>query len=176
MTDPIADGTSLHRNAAVIPKPRHPLLQRGTAYWRSKLKPDGRLPGRADIDPLEMRAFLSHVFLIDVLDAETYRVRLLGSVLSELYGGSFAGRALEDAVADKEALESFRKLYRHVSRNRAPVFNTGHVFWLRDRTWLEFEGAQLPLAADGRNVDMIFGIAALTPRNSPAPPARQAPG
>lgn len=174
MTEPAADRASLHRDAVVIPEPRHPLLKLGTAYWRSKLKPDGRLPGRVDIDPLEMRAFLPHVFLIDVLDAETYRVRLLGSVLSELYGGSFAGRALEDAVTDKEALESFRKLYRHVCRSRAPVFNTGHVFWVRDRTWLDFEGAQLPLAADGRNVDMIFGIAALTPRS--APQSDQAPG
>ena len=53
------------------------------AYWRSK-RGIRKIPARADIDPVEMRAFLPHVGLLETPDGTParpdYRVALAGGV------------------------------------------------------------------------------------------------
>ncbi|MBT5458530.1 MAG: PAS domain-containing protein [Rhodospirillaceae bacterium] len=44
---------------------RSPIIQDGFDYWRSKGWPD-RLPGREDIDPMDMSTLLPNVILLDV--------------------------------------------------------------------------------------------------------------
>ena len=76
--------------------PNAPILRRLLAYWQSKCGPDGRLPSRADIDPLDLRSMLPNIYLIDVLPDGKFRLRLLGEAHVAVYGHGLVGRIIDD--------------------------------------------------------------------------------
>lgn len=167
--EPVAplDAASLRFNATGAtdsPEPNSPVLLALLRYWQSICPADGRLPGRADLDPLKMRSLLPHVYLIDVLpggapDRWRFRARLLGEKHVEVYGPGLVGRIIDDVFPPAVAAE-FNRLYAVVVRRRAPVVNRGRVSWLRNKEFLEYEGLHAPLASDGVTIDCIFGAGA----------------
>lgn len=174
MTDPAVplDAASLRFNAtgaADGPEPHSPALLALLRYWQSKRHTPkdgtaGRLPGRADLDPLELRRLLPHIYLIDVLPGEVpdrwrFRVRLLGEKHVEVYGTGLVGKVIDDVFPAAVAAE-FNRLYAAVVRRRGPVVNRGRVSWIRNKEWLEYEGLHAPLASDGVSIDCIFGAGA----------------
>lgn len=145
------------RNAGVgAESPHAPILKTLLAYWHSKCPPDGRLPGRADIDPLELRGLLPNIYLVDVLAEGKFRIRLLGEAQVAVYGPGLVGRLIDDIFPPEPAAE-FNRLYSAVVRRRAPVINRGQVTWWNNREWMRYEGLHAPLAADGVTIDTIFG-------------------
>jgi hypothetical protein len=160
---PPLEAASLRFNATgAAEMPQTPVLQELLRYWRSKCRAD-RLPGRADIDPLELRGWLPNIYLIDVLpgdeDALRFRVRLLGEKHVEVYGPGLVGKVFDDIFPPAVAAE-FNRLYAAVVRRRVPVTNRGKVSWLRNKDFLEYEGLHAPLASDGSTIDCIFGAGA----------------
>lgn len=165
MTDPAAplDAASLQfdaTSAADGSEPHSPVLLTLLRHWRS-IGHGAMLPGRADLDPLEMRGLLPHVYLIDVLPGERadrwrFRVRLLGEKHVDIYGPGLVGRMIDDIFQPAVAAE-FNRLYAVVVRRRAPVVNRGRLSWLRHKEFLEYEGLHAPLASDGVTIDCIFG-------------------
>lgn len=137
-------------------QPRSPLLQTLLSYWQSKCGPDGILPGRQDLDPLELRSLLPSIYLVDVLDGNSFRIRLLGEEHVQIYGNGVVGRVIDDIFPPPAAAE-FNRLYAAVVRRRTPVINRGQITWLQSHTWMHFEGLHAPLAGDGSNIDTIFG-------------------
>ena len=161
------DAATLRFNAtgaADAPMPQAPVLQDLLRYWQSKLGDDGSLPGRAALDPLELRGLLPHIYLIDVLpgtvpDRLRFRVRLLGDRHVEVYGLGLVGKVIDDVFPPAVAAE-FNRLYGAVVRRRMPIVNRGQVSWIRNKEWLHYEGLHAPLAADGKTIDTIFGAGA----------------
>lgn len=147
--------------SAASDMPQAPVLQKVLAYWQSKCGPGGRLPGRRDIDPLELRGLLPSIYLIDVLPDERFRIRLLGEAHVEVYGTGKVGRIIDDIFPPAAAAE-FNRLYAAVVRRRAPVINRGQVTWLESHSWMHYEGLHAPLATDGSTIDCIFGAGAFT--------------
>ena len=49
-----------------LPEPKHAINQQALQYWLEK-KGDRPMPGRRDLDPIEMPGLLPHVILLDVL-------------------------------------------------------------------------------------------------------------
>ncbi len=167
MTDPSAPLYAASLRFAATgssrPEPKSPVLLALLRYWQSLCR-DGRLPGRADLDPLEMRGLLPHIYLIDVLPGERpdrwrFRVRLLGEKHVEVYGPGLVGKTTDD-IFPAAVAQDFNRLYAAVVRRRMPVVNHGRVSWIRDKDWLEYEGLHAPLASDGTTVDCIFGAGA----------------
>ncbi|WP_341898716.1 PAS domain-containing protein [Ferrovibrio terrae] len=162
-----SDATGLRFNAtgaADTPQPDSPVLQQLLRYWESKRAPDGRLPARRDLDPLEIRSLLPHIYLIDVVPGSTagrlrFRIRLLGEKHVDIYGTGLVGRMIDDIFPAAVAAE-FTRLYAAVARRRAPVINRGQVSWIHNKDWLQYEGLHAPLAADGVTIDTIFGAGA----------------
>lgn len=173
MIDPAAplDAASLRFNAtgsADGPEPQSPELLTLLHYWQS-LCAGGKLPARTDLDALEMRDLLPHVYLIDVLPGDSpdrwrFRVRLLGEKHVEVYGPGLVGKVIDDVFPPAVAAE-FNRLYAAVVRRRAPIVNRGRVSWLRNKEFLEYEGMHAPLAGDGVTVDCIFGTGAFVGMN-----------
>lgn len=146
-----ADGTQEVR-------PTRKELNQVRAYWESKRRPDGGLPGRADIDPLEMRFALGHLVLTDVEpgDPPRFRLRLVGSNVAERVGFDATGRYIDTIVP---ALWPARVLpaYRRVVETAAPVFQA--VDGVFDERYLRGEILRMPLAGDGKRVDMVLSVA-----------------
>lgn len=136
-------------------RPRSAILCQLLDYWLSKCGPDGRLPGRRDLDPLELRGLLPYIYLVDVAAPGVYRLRLLGSVHAAVYGDGHTGKTMEEIFLP-EHVTAFNAMYNAVVRRRQPIVNRGQLVWWKNKEWIRFEGLHAPLAGDGTTIDTIF--------------------
>jgi hypothetical protein len=128
-------------------------------YWRSR-RCLGRLPGRAQIDPGDIKNHLPTISLIDVRPsdgaaAREYRLRLAGTGLYSVYGGEITGKRLAD-VYSAEAADYWRRELDQVVESRCPGVGFHSLAW-RGAPHLSILWLRLPLARDGDRVDMILG-------------------
>lgn len=124
-------------------------------YWQAR-KGDRALPGRPDLDPVDIGPLLPHIILIDVERApERFRVRLVGTHVVDTLGRDNTGRYY-DEVYRPEAYATFVEGIRRVIAGRAPLSGYGQVYFAAGREYLTYESLTLPLAADGRTVDMLL--------------------
>ncbi len=125
------------------------------AYWASR-REAGRLPGRAAIHPSDFKRHLPTVSLIDVgREPRAYRLRLAGTGLYGVYGREITGRTLDEIYSPSAADYWRRELDRVVEAARPAV--GVHNFAWRGAPHLSVLWLRLPLASNGRDVDMILG-------------------
>ena len=135
------------------------------AYWRGKCV-DGRLPGRPMIDPSEIRRHLPWIFMADVVDGGAeYRYRLLGTNIVSVNYRDVTGKLFSALYGgDAAKLAGARLGFDTARATGKPAFTRGRAFWRPDWAFDHFESAFLPLATDGRTIDIILGeITYLTP-------------
>jgi hypothetical protein len=125
-------------------------------YWRSKAPADGLLPGRRHIDPIEIPKLLPHIWLVDVLDdPRRFRVRLLGTALAATGTPLRVGDFIVDRLLPEQRAASLAE-FEAVVKSHEPLWYRGPLN-LRHETYVhEVERIFLPLAADGRRVDMLL--------------------
>ena len=136
-------------------EPENASLRELMAYWRGR-HPDGRLPTRADIDPLHIPKLLPSIFLVDALKGPPhFRYRLMGTRLAETYGIDITGKAVNEAFPPS-IIGVVEALYRQVAEKRKPIRTYGKLIWL-GKHHIAFESIHLPLAGNDGHVDMLFG-------------------
>ncbi|HRD46394.1 MAG TPA: PAS domain-containing protein [Caulobacter sp.] len=131
------------------------------AYWAS-LRQAGRLPGRADINPEGFKRLLPTISLIDVLSGDgrrDYRLRLAGTGLYNVYGREITGRALSD-VYGARAAEYWREELDRIVADGRPGVGCHNLAW-RGAGHMSLLWLRLPLASNGKDVDMILGYDAV---------------
>ena len=142
------------------PDVRHPKLNRLYDYWAGKTSP-GRLPARADIDPLEMREWLGNLLLIEVAGKE-FRYRLYGTEFVERFGREMTGRTIAELPAAQHRLleaeyESACRAAHPIARIYTAQFEPSGPLLPGERpptnSW---ERLVLPLASDGTTIDMLL--------------------
>lgn len=132
------------------------ILLRLLRYWH-RLAADGRLPARADIAPSDMIPLLPWLVLVDVVGAETYRYRLVGTGIVEHVGFDATGMDVRDAYQGVD-WPAIAKDYAYVAQEKRPCLTITSVqFDPDDPTPLHYRRLLLPLARDGENVDMFLG-------------------
>lgn len=149
---------------------KDPRFREFFAYWQSKAPP-GLLPGRAHIDPLQIPRLLQHMALYDVVrvgDDFRFRFRLVGTGVAETLGADNTGKFI-DEVMSPEAYKPLREHYGILVREGRPQY------WQRNlpyanRDFLAVQRLALPLAGDGRTVDMVISYYVPILRNDLAPP------
>ena len=125
------------------------------AYWASR-RQGGRLPGRASIQPDHFKRHLPTISLLDVFgDPPDYRLRLAGTGLYGVYGREITGQRLEEVYATPAA-EYWRAELDKVVESRRPGVGVHSLAW-RGSAHLSILWLRLPLASNGRDVDMILG-------------------
>jgi hypothetical protein len=130
------------------------------AYWASRREP-GRLPSRSHINPCDFKRHLPTISLIDVLAspseglAHDYRLRLAGTGLYEVYRGEITGKRLDDFYDDASA-KYWRTELDKVVEGRRPGVGSHSLAW-RGAPHMSILWLRLPLASDGRHVDMVLG-------------------
>jgi hypothetical protein len=132
------------------------------AYWAS-LRRGGSLPSRVDLHPSGIKRMLPTVSLIDVRrdleGAIDYRLRLAGTGLYTVYGREITGRTLED-VYNSAAVEYWRRELDKVVTERRPGVGVHNLAW-KGSPHMSILWLRLPLASNGKDVDMILGYDAL---------------
>lgn len=129
------------------------------AYWAS-LRRGASLPARVDLQPSNMKRLLPTVSLIDVVGTpRDYRLRLAGTGLYGVYGREITGRKLPD-VYNTAAEEYWRKELDKVVDERRPGVGVHSLAW-RGAPHMSLLWLRLPLASNGKDVDMILGYDAV---------------
>jgi hypothetical protein len=134
------------------------------AYW-SGLRRRGELPCRDDLDPGRIKRLLPTVSLTQVLrEPLDYRLRLAGTGLYGIYGGEITGKRLTD-VYNAAAADYWRTELDQVVADSRPRAGYHSMAW-RGAAHMTLLWLRLPLASNGRDVDVILGYdAVLAPRD-----------
>jgi hypothetical protein len=105
-----------------------------------------------------MKRLLPTVSLIDVIrEPRDYRLRLAGTGLYGVYGREITGRMIGD-VYNPAAFEYWRKELDKVVDDRRPGVGVHSLAW---RGPAHVDPVRLPLASNGKDVDMILGYDAV---------------
>ncbi|MFT4254411.1 MAG: PAS domain-containing protein [Caulobacter sp.] len=129
------------------------------AYWAS-LRRGANLPARIDLHPSGIKRLLPTVSLTDVVrEPRDYRMRLAGTGLYGVYGREITGRKL-DEVYNSAAAEYWRKELDKVVDERRPGVGVHSLAW-RGAPHVSILWLRLPLASNGKDVDMILGYDAV---------------
>jgi hypothetical protein len=129
------------------------------AYWASR-REGPRLPARRNIHPAHFKRHLPTISLIEVRnDPRDYSLRLAGTGLYSVYGREITGRTLSE-VYNSAAAEYWRAELDKVVAERRPGVGVHNFAW-RGADHLSILWLRLPLASNGRDVDMILGYDAV---------------
>jgi len=129
------------------------------AYWAG-LRQRGTLPGRRDLDPGRIKRLLPTVSLTQVVrEPLDYRLRLAGTALYGVYGGEITGKRLTD-VYNTAAADYWRAELDQVVADRRPRAGHHSMAW-RGAAHTTLLWLRLPLASNGRDVDVILGYDAI---------------
>jgi hypothetical protein len=135
-----------------------PILRPVLDYWELK-RGARRMPTRHDIEPLELKPYLRHLFLTEALPGDEFRFRLLGSEITERYGRNSTGKTIREVYADQPVIADWLTgMYVAVTTRKLPVLATGTLRALR-KEHIFSEALHMPLSDDGESVSMIFGVA-----------------
>jgi hypothetical protein len=127
-------------------------------YLKS-VAPEGRLPGRQHIDPLDFRSVISLVNLVDVDHSGSevrFRYRLVGGTQTGYAGRETTGLYLEDALLP-ELLPRVRANMTKVLDTRRAVFDSFPMPH-PDRNFIIAQRIYYPLAGDGETIDMLLTL------------------
>jgi len=117
---------------------------------------DKRMPSRQDIDPLRLGPVLPIIWVSDYEPAAgTFRYRLAGERVNEIWGTPVAGRLLSE-FSPPERFSATNEAFLKVLREGAAVIASGAVFRCSGRIGLG-ERLILPLANDGGTADGLIG-------------------
>ncbi len=136
------------------PKTLRPEARELYDYWRSKFA-EGRLPARADIDPIELHRLMPVMFLVDVVqtnDQPRFRMRLLGTEINSRFDRDAKGMWMDEDEILRNVLPDF---YATVE-SRRPRYRPSARHAKKE--YLTYDRLILPLASDGETVDMVIGV------------------
>lgn len=139
----------------------HPKVRALYEHWASLRPSADALPGRRDFDPMAVARLLPHVMLIDVEGRPPrFRYRLVGTRMVEALGAELTGQWLDEAHSQGGRYTPQFPAYERVALEGQPEWRRGkpHFAGYIDKC-TEMERVFLPLAANGRDVDMILAIA-----------------
>jgi hypothetical protein len=145
-----------------------PLFRDLHAYWDGK-RGGRRMPARADIDPLELRAHLGSLVLIEPMPAaDDFRYRLIGTKVTRQHGRDSTGKTVRELYGDRDPVifDWTMTVLRAVVDQRVPVAASNRLRMVR-KEFIASEQLLLPLSNDGTSVNMILCEVAFTDLSPP---------
>jgi hypothetical protein len=143
--------------AGNIPETCHPKVRELAEYWLS-IHPAAGIPGRQHFEPLDIPMLLPNLYLVDVCPrTRGFTFRLMGTALVKLFDRDYTGLPFECAYDSGKGSHSYRDMAEMLG-SRQPRWRKAPGYFKKDRDHLTLERVVLPLAKDGRTVDIILGM------------------
>lgn len=135
---------------------REPLLKELLSFWLARRDNRGALPARADIRPAAIKNLLPCIAIADVIDAgRDFQFRLFGTRIVDDAGIDLTGKSWDDAPEAEDVIARSR----HLVKTGEPYFVSEIKALWSPRSYKSYQSLALPLAKDGKNVDMIlYGV------------------
>ena len=127
-------------------------------YWRSLAPAEGQLPGRQHFDPLHIPALLPWVWLLDVYrNPLRFKFRLVGTEHARISGRDVTGQWLDEVHRDATKAETYPQLIA-AAESATMGYRRGPPLFPEQGEFAEMERLLLPMARNGRDVDMLLAI------------------
>lgn len=150
----------------------HPALKNLFRYWRS-LSDNGSVPRRRDIDPIALRAMLSHLYLLDAGQGpDDLRYRLAGSLIVQAFGFEPGGLTRAEIRARHVLAERYAEFDR-TSAETHSIVAKGLITYSHDhmtsytKDYLAYARLNLPISEDGKTLTGVFGAIFLSSDSKP---------
>lgn len=115
---------------------------------------NGRMPGRADFDPLDLKKFLGRIVLFDVLqEPRRFRFRLVGTDWVLRFGLD-PTHTLVDDFPRAESRPFINDVLGRTVDGRVPLIVRRSV--LIEGRYYSYGMLLMPLASDGNAIDMVM--------------------
>ena len=135
---------------------KHKVTQELFAYWNALR--DGRIaPTRGEIEPRDIRRILPYIFILERRDSWSYRFRLAGTGLCNIYGTEFRGHNMLN-LWQSECQSKMNQLLDDVVGS-ASVGLVDYTAETPDRREATLEMVLLPLAQDNGAITRVLGAA-----------------
>ncbi|MBL8837072.1 MAG: PAS domain-containing protein [Alphaproteobacteria bacterium] len=145
-----------------LPADCHPMIRALYDYWAGRR--GGRaMPGRVDLDPIDVPALLPYVFMVDTPPSGPMTYRVFGTALVALFGRELTGRPVGEGAQPEHAPEVLAR-YARIVAERRPFYHRARLFE-QSNDFTDIERVILPLSADGIEVDQLIGMT--IPRAAP---------
>ncbi len=120
---------------------------------------DKRMPSRHDIDATHLGPVLPIIWVNEYeSEAGTFRYRLAGEQVNEIFGTSVSGRLLSDFLA-ADRFQVINEYFLKIIQDEVAWLASGPIYRCTDRIALG-ERLALPLSSDGKTADGIIGATA----------------
>jgi hypothetical protein len=134
----------------------HEKTRRFYEYWRS-IHPAEGLPGRQHFDPAAIFDLMPMVWIADVQrEPLRFRYRLVGTAATQVFRKELTGRWFDEAHSDFVPAAPNYGEYKRAVETGAPVCSHGRPILNYEPSYTKRERVILPLARDGRTVDMVL--------------------
>lgn len=131
-------------------------IQQGYDYWQ-RIAAGRPMPGRADLDPLDIPRLLPHVMLVDVLEVGRYRYRLIGTECVNAHGMDATGLAVDAVLKGSEYRGYVIGMYDRTVGEKRPVYSESLLLSIEDNVVeRHVKVLFMPLSPDGVAVNMVF--------------------
>jgi hypothetical protein len=141
-------------------------LREGFDYWCSKAT-GGRLPRRADIDPVEIKHLLPHIRLVDVVKHGRFRYRLVGTETRQQHTSDPAGHFLDEVLSPPSGPRII-EVYAECVRDRRPIYIEHEFIQPNGRGVYRLSKAlYTPLSEDGIAVSQVLVFHVLVATSAP---------
>jgi len=142
------------RSDAVVSDAAVALLQ----YWRELGGNDGT-PAFSAFQLMDIYRFAPMIFIRDrVEDGNEFRVRFVGTKLTEWLGKELTGKLVRESFT-AEAAKSLLKAFQTCADENCPVRTVGYADFVEQREHWNFESFYLPLLGPDGTVDHVVGAA-----------------
>lgn len=147
-----------NRMTTLLPPDGDRRLRQLHDYWRAIAPGDGELPGRQHFDPLHIPALLPWVWLLDVhRDPLRFKYRVTGTEHRRVSGRDATGHWMHELHPTFASFDSFPEFHAAVEHREIRYRRGRPVFTIANDV-RETERLLLPLARNGRDVDMLLAI------------------
>jgi len=131
-------------------------------YWNHLAQRLGRLPKRAEVDPLELSVgLLPNIFLVDVVRtagaAPRFRFRLLGAAITARERVR-PGQYLDETGGETTPGDMTRQ-YLECLERRVGIRSSNLAWDHPTKEFITYRVMLLPLSSDGTEVDVLLGLA-----------------
>lgn len=131
-------------------------------YW-DKVRGDRTTPRRFEIEPARIASILPSTFILERIDAESYRFRLAGTNVCEIFGSELRGTNFLDGWSATDRLALVRHMAALAKQGAVETIHMEAAPVARPST--PFEVLLLPLRHTGDDIDRVLG--ALAPLDPP---------
>lgn len=142
---------------------KHKTTQALFDYWNA-IRAGRPAPRRSEIEPGDMRAVLPYVFILERKDRDTYRFRLAGTGLCNVYGMEFRGHNMISMWGD-DCADNIKDALEDVTAN-AGVAVVEYTAATTDGREATFEMVLLPLLHEDGSLTRVLGAAVPVDRQS----------